>query len=167
MKYMVLPNHRRVAVISNLSALDVYKEIYEDEPYLREGLNIQPGDVVVDIGGNIGLWSLFVLEKVPNIRLVTVEPVPRIFEALQVNLKAYQPPESSVTLLNIGLAEKERKSEFNFYPRVASDSTETPFDLDQQVRYYLAMPRKGAWRIFPNILRAWCIRNMLRWFYAP
>ena len=167
MKFMKLPNRRRIAVISNFSALDLYKEIYEDEPYLREGLSIHPKDVVIDIGGNIGLWSLFILEQVPDIRLITVEPVPQIFEALQENLKNYQPPKSSVTLLNIGLAETEKKAEFNFYPRVASDSTATPFDMDQQVKYFLAMSRKGITRILPSGIKAWFIRQILRWYYSP
>jgi FkbM family methyltransferase len=167
MKYMTLPNHRRIAIIGKLSAFDVYKEIFEDEPYLREGLSIHPEDVVIDIGGNIGLWSLFILEQVPKIRLITVEPIPQIFEVLQVNLQDFQPPESSVTLLNIGLAEKEKKAEFNFYPRVAADSTATPFDFDQQVRYVLAMTERGVARIFPSRLKAWAIRKVLRWMYIP
>lgn len=167
MKYMTLPNHRRIAVISNFSALDIYREIYEDEPYLREGLSIGPGDVVIDIGGNIGLWSLFILEQVPNIKLITVEPIPQIFEVLQENLKDYKSPKYSVTLLKIGLAEKEKKAEFNFYPRVASDSTAIPFDMDQQVKYYLSMPQKGIARILPSTLKSWCIRKMLRWYYSP
>lgn len=167
MKHMTLPNQRRIAIIDKYSALDVYKEIFEDEPYLREGLSIQPGDVVIDIGGNIGLWSLFILEQVPNIRLITVEPIPQIFAALQENLQDYQSPESSITLLNIGLAEQEKKAEFNFYPRLAADSTATPFDFDQQTEYFLAMTEKGAARLFPAKLKKWVIRRVLRWVYTP
>ena len=167
MKYMTLPDRRRIAVVSIFSALDVYEEIYEDEPYLREGLSVRSNDVVIDIGGNIGLWSLFILDQVPDIRLIAVEPIPQIFEALQENLTDYQPPESSLTLLNIGLAEKERNAEFNFYPRVVSASTATPFDLDQQVTYYMEKPRKGVARLVPSGLRAWFVRHMLRWLYSP
>jgi len=167
MKHLTLPNHRRIAVIDKFSASDVYKEIYEEEPYLREGLSVHPGDVVMDIGGNIGLWSMFILEQVPDIRLITMEPVPQIFEALQENIENHRPPKSSVTLLNIGLAEEEKNVEFNFYPRVAADSTANPFDFEQQVRCFLATPAKGVERLLPLGLRTWFIRTLLRWSYTP
>jgi FkbM family methyltransferase len=130
MRYVTLPNNRTVASFGEFSALDVYKDVYEDKSYIQEGLSIEPGDVVVDVGANIGLWSLFVMEQVPQITLIAVEPIPQIFEALQENIQDHQPPEASVAALNIGLAEQEKTAKFNFYPQIPQLSSEIPFDHD-------------------------------------
>lgn len=130
MEYVTLPNNLTVACFGEESALDVYKDVYEDESYIQQGLSIKPGDVVVDIGANIGLWSLFVLEQVPQIKLVAIEPIRQTFEALEKNLQDHQPPDSSVTALNIGLAEQEKTATFSFYPNIPQLSSEIPFDHD-------------------------------------
>jgi len=167
MRHITLPNGRRIAVISKFAARDVYEEIFDDNVYLREGLRIDPGDVVLDIGANVGLFSLFVLEQVPKLRLVAVEPIPQIFAALQENLEAHKPSDAEVTLLNVGLAENEGTAEFNFYPRLDSDSTRTPFDFERQVQSFLAMTETSIARLLPTHMRVWLIRTALRWFYAP
>ena len=40
-----------------------YREIWEDKEYFRHGLEIKEGDVVLDLGASIGLFSLLALEK--------------------------------------------------------------------------------------------------------
>ncbi|MEX2684831.1 MAG: FkbM family methyltransferase [Candidatus Sigynarchaeota archaeon] len=167
LKTMNLPNHRGMFVVDKMTPADIYKEIYEENVYLRAGLDVEPGNVVVDIGGNVGLFSMFILEKVPRIRLVAIEPVPLIFEALQANLQKFQPPQATVTLLNIGLAEKEKTAELQFYPRVPSDSTATPFDFDFQVKAFAAKHGTGIGRVIPARARAWVAAKMLRFFYSP
>jgi FkbM family methyltransferase len=167
MKSLTLPSRQKIYVVDKFTAMDIYKEIYEENAYLREGLDIQPGATVIDIGGNIGLFSMYVLEKVPQIRLITVEPVPLIFAALQANMQKFQPPQASVTLLNIGMAEKEKTAEFDFYPKVPSDSTATPFVMEKQVQMFLANTNKGFYRLIPKKVRAWFIGKLLRWMYAP
>ena len=41
----------------------LYKEIFEDETYLKHGIAIPEGAVVFDIGANIGLFTLFVKHR--------------------------------------------------------------------------------------------------------
>lgn len=43
--------------------LTIAEEIFFDQVYLRGKLNIVPGDTVVDIGGNVGIFSLFAVQK--------------------------------------------------------------------------------------------------------
>jgi FkbM family methyltransferase len=166
MKYLTLPNRCRIAIIDQFTALDIYQEIFTDNLYLRKGLKVNPKDVVIDIGGHIGLFSLFILEQAPQIRLITIEPIPQIFIVLQENIEKYQPAKSSVTMLNIGLADKEGKSEFNFYPRLSSNSSAIPIDFDRQTQSYLALTDMSAARILPLKLKTWIIHKILRWIYA-
>jgi phthiocerol/phenolphthiocerol synthesis type-I polyketide synthase E len=168
MKYVTLPNNRTVACFGEFSALDVYKDVYEDKSYIQEGLNINPGDVVVDVGANIGLWSLFVMEQVPQIKLVAVEPIPQIFEALQKNIEDHQPPESSVTALNIGLAEQEKTAKFNFYPRVPQLSSEIPFDHDHFFKSMSGSNESGnALAALLSRLRTWAAAKIWSLRHRP
>ena len=59
-----LPNGRSVTCVSKDEVAFLYKEIYSDNCYLRHGLSLQPGDMVVDIGANIGLFSMLAAEVV-------------------------------------------------------------------------------------------------------
>ena len=50
----------------------------------------RPGGTVLDIGGNIGIFSLWASERVgPPGRVVAVEPLPPIFDALVHNIAAH------------------------------------------------------------------------------
>lgn len=40
----------------------LYEEVYCQQQYLQHGVGLKPGDTVVDVGANIGLFSLFAAE---------------------------------------------------------------------------------------------------------
>ena len=67
----------------------VYKEIFEDQCYLRHGIRLQDGDTVVDIGANIGLFSLFVMSRCANPKIYAFEPAPAVYDLLKANCDAY------------------------------------------------------------------------------
>lgn len=63
---------------------------------------IVPGMVFVDIGANIGIYSLFIAERSSgNARIIAFEPHPRTFAKLQYNCAANQC--ESVTCINSGI----------------------------------------------------------------
>ena len=55
-----LPNGWHVSAASELEAKFIYNEIFGDEQtYMQHGIQIHDGDVVVDIGANVGMpWVL-------------------------------------------------------------------------------------------------------------
>lgn len=63
-KRLRLPNELEVAYVSREDVLFLYKEIFEDKAYLKHGLTIREGDVVIDVGANIGMFSIFASEAV-------------------------------------------------------------------------------------------------------
>ena len=67
------------------------------ENYCVTELVFESNDVVVDIGSNIGEFSLAVLNKNPNISIIALEPSPKEYELLVRNLKS-----ANAKLLNIG-----------------------------------------------------------------
>lgn len=49
-----LPNGWSVPAQSQVEALFIYREIVEQQCYLQYGIQIRDGDVVMDVGANIG-----------------------------------------------------------------------------------------------------------------
>ncbi|MFC7556536.1 hypothetical protein ACFQU7_36385, partial [Pseudoroseomonas wenyumeiae] len=69
-----LPNGLRVAELNGNETSFLFREIFEDRCYLRHGLTLRPGDVVFDVGANIGLFSLFAAEETDRARIHAFEP---------------------------------------------------------------------------------------------
>ena len=83
------PSGVPVAFINKAEAEYVYNEIFNDRVYFRHGINLHEGDVVFDVGANIGLFAMFVQETFPNIRVFCFEPSASVFSILQSNLSRY------------------------------------------------------------------------------
>lgn len=63
-------------------------EIFYNDQYCINSF-IKNGDTVVDVGGNIGLFSLFVKEIYKNSQIIVFEPEENNFKLLKENLKNY------------------------------------------------------------------------------
>ena len=63
------------------------------------------GFTFVDIGANVGLYSLFVASRTPDARILAIEPQPGILDRLRFNLAAN--PGVKVDVLPIALADRE------------------------------------------------------------
>ena len=90
-----------------------YREIFEEQSYLRHGVSVEDGDCVFDVGANIGLFSLFVGRTRPRARVYAFEPVAPVFELLKTNAALHCP---NVKALPVGLSDRERAEEFTYYP---------------------------------------------------
>jgi FkbM family methyltransferase len=64
----------------------VIREFQSDEYALRE-IPFEPGDVVIDIGANIGVCCVFLAKKYPFLTVYAFEPVPESFASLQANIE--------------------------------------------------------------------------------
>jgi FkbM family methyltransferase len=54
-----------------------------DEPFQCSLELLRPGTVAVDVGANIGVWSLLAAERHPDVRIHAFEPVPAVAERLR------------------------------------------------------------------------------------
>jgi FkbH-like protein/FkbM family methyltransferase len=107
-----LPNGLQVAHLNAHETGYLYEEIFEDQCYLRHGIVLEEGDTVVDIGANIGLFSLFVHSRCPGARLFAFEPAPRTFEALRANCAAHAP---GAKVFNAGVSDKPGTATLTVY----------------------------------------------------
>jgi FkbM family methyltransferase len=78
---LVFPNGSRPLVLMN--------EVWWQDEYELSKVDLLPGDVVVDIGANVGVFSWNVLEHFAEITVHAVEPHPINYEFLKRNLSKY------------------------------------------------------------------------------
>lgn len=108
----VLPNGLEIVHLNKYETEYLYREIFEDKSYLRHGIRLQDEDTVVDIGANIGLFSLFVMSRCKNPRIYAFEPAPVVYELLKANCEAYG---SKVRPINEGVSDKSKTAMLTFY----------------------------------------------------
>lgn len=85
---MRLPNGLRVLQINPEETSLQYRNIFVDHEYLLNGISLAPGAVVLDVGANVGLASLFFYSLCPDATIFAFEPADLLFEALRANLAA-------------------------------------------------------------------------------
>ena len=91
----------------------LYKEIFEDQTYLKHGIALHEGAVVFDIGANIGLFTLFVKDRVPSAKVFAFEPSPDTFECLAYNVSPFG---GDVEAFNLGVYDRQAEISFTYYP---------------------------------------------------
>jgi hypothetical protein len=61
MNELILPNGQHINILDKLTAEYVYKEIFIEKEYLKNGIAIKNNKIIFDVGANIGLFTLFTL----------------------------------------------------------------------------------------------------------
>ncbi len=124
-----LPNGLEVAHLNRHETEYVYHEIFVDESYLRHGIDLADDATVIDIGANIGLFTLFVLSRCKNPTVFAFEPSPRTFDALRANCAAYG---GTARAFNCGVAEKHGSAQFTFYEHSSVFSSFHPDEAEDR-----------------------------------
>jgi FkbM family methyltransferase len=120
--------------IGTLSFINEYEtrvliyEIFYQNSYLINDLNLNPGSVIIDVGANIGLFSLFALKHCKYDAVIySFEPIPDSFECLKRNLAPFS---NKVQLYNMGIGDvvEECSVEFTLFGDDFSTATYKPMD---------------------------------------
>ena len=133
--------------INNDEGAFLYEEIFTRHSYLKHGITFDGLYTVVDVGANIGLFSLWVMTRAPLVnQIVAIEPCQAACEVFHRNVKhSLQDIRKSksidVRLLNcaVGLPIVEgEKSTFVYYPDNPGESTRFPREREEQRRILAA-----------------------------
>ena len=108
-----LPNGMTIAHQNKYETDYLYTEIFLDQAYLKHGITIKDGDCIVDIGANIGMFTLFAQQLSGRGKIYAIEPSPPVFETLQVNAGLYG---DNVKVINCGISNKTKTATFTYYP---------------------------------------------------
>ncbi|GAX45461.1 amino acid adenylation [Tolypothrix sp. NIES-4075] len=111
-----LPNGMMIAHLNKNETEFVYKELWEEQTYLKHGITINEGDCIFDVGANIGLFTLFVGQICKDVSIYAFEPIPPVFELLRRNAENYS---LNVKLFNLGLSSETKSDTFTYYPQIS------------------------------------------------
>jgi FkbM family methyltransferase len=104
-----------------------YSNIYKLDKLLGDN------DVIIDGGGNIGLFSLYAKNLRENIPCLIFEPEIHNFKALEKNLKNYE----NIKLFNKGLADAVKEGDLLLSDNVIGHRLNSKLiDFDLQTKYY-------------------------------
>ncbi|MBV8276639.1 MAG: FkbM family methyltransferase [Verrucomicrobia bacterium] len=102
-------------------------EIFVDKLYFQEGVAISSGDIVLDVGANIGIFTLFAAKH--GAQVYAYEPIPPTFEVLQHNIRLHRLDGLAHTR-NIGVSDRvEEKLMFHYPACSVCDSWTAQDDL--------------------------------------
>lgn len=123
MRWATLPNGLTVAYQSKAELEQFYDDIFEKQIYTRHGITLRPGDCVFDVGANIGMFSLFILHRFPEVQVYAFEPAPPLFELLRTNTESFG---ARVRLFPFALADRPGTASLTYYPNTTGMSSFHP-----------------------------------------
>ena len=117
------------------------------EKYFTHGITVGAGNVVFDVGANIGLFSRHVMTRVEKTaRVYAFEPVPILFRALEKNISGF----GNIKAFNSGISAEPGSTDFLYYPNAGSISTmygqNSPEELIDPVLEIIKNPESDFYR---------------------
>ena len=93
-------------------------EILNFDFYEKDEINlilklIKENDIILDIGANIGWYSLKIAKNINNVKILAFEPIPKTFKYLKDNIHLNRI--SGIKTFNYGFSDKEKDITFYYY----------------------------------------------------
>ncbi len=118
-----LPDGLRMMCQSRMEFRHFYDDIFVKHVYASHGIHVEPGGVVLDVGGNVGTFSVFAQEHWGPVRGFAFEPAPPLFRLLRQNVARYQ---GRVQCFNMGVSDRPGTARLTFYPQSSGMSSFHP-----------------------------------------
>jgi FkbM family methyltransferase len=112
-RFVTFSNGLKVACLNGQEAQHFYSDIFERRSYLSHGITLHDGDCVFDVGGNIGLFTIFLHRSFQDLTTYTFEPAPQLFDLLHANTAHHG---GRCKLFACGLADSPGAAPLTFYP---------------------------------------------------
>ena len=138
----------------------LYEEIWESDTYVNYGLKLEKGDVVFDVGANIGMFSMYCANKVDgDVTLFSFEPMPKIHDLCNENLKRFVSSKGGrVTCLQKGVSNKPGHAVFDFHKNFSLWSTARPEFNDRR--------KDRLVRDLPAMTKSFKESGKMAWFFS-
>lgn len=109
----------------NLELKFIFVEIFETDTYMNDVVAIPDDGVVLDLGANVGLFTVLVKSLKKDATVLAFEPMPPTFKALQKNVELHGLTGVTPYPTALGTAD-ETDVEFTYYSFAPGNSTRYP-----------------------------------------
>ncbi len=106
-----------------LNYLYLYNEIFVERSYDTVLPGKNKPSVVFDVGGNIGMYSLYLNEKFDNLKIYIFEPIPELYQFINHNLLSNKKLTNKIAISNFGFSNKKETTKINYFPHASALST--------------------------------------------
>ena len=114
-----MPDGRTIHCVNSYEVDFSAHEIF-GEDLKAYGIDLPANGTYVDVGANIGLFSLYLMDRCPEASVYAFEPMPASFAALERNRDTFA---ARINALNLGLGASAGTVEFDYYPAITALST--------------------------------------------
>lgn len=94
----------------------LFQEIFTDDVYFKHGIELEPGAFVMDVGANVGSFSIAANQREPSVTILAFEPIPPTFSALKKNFEHRQ---INGRVFNYGISNKIETATFSYYENMS------------------------------------------------
>jgi len=145
-----LPDGTPIAEVNANETRELFDEIVVRARYLRAGIQINDSDVVLDVGANIGVFTLFAASQASQVQIYAFEPVPAVADVLETNIRAHG---LAARVERAALGRTSGREAFTFYPQASLQSglyADTAAD-EEVVRGYARQQTDARAAIAPGL----------------
>jgi len=83
----ILPNSSKIFGFGGFEVNLLYHEIFLQKTYNKNGILLKDGDVIFDVGANIGMFTMHQASLHNSLKIYAFEPVNQTFKALEQNVR--------------------------------------------------------------------------------
>jgi FkbM family methyltransferase len=96
------------------SSMEAVCDEMKGDVYGLSNIDFKPGDVVIDIGGHIGVVSIYLAKKYPFLKVYSFEPVNHNYEQFLKNIELNKIPKGIINVENKAVTKDGRNIKLNF-----------------------------------------------------
>ena len=139
-KVTALPDGRMMVHLNQSETEFIYDEIFTHNSYLQHGVTVNDGDVVFDVGANIGMFSLLAGQAAEGVKVFAFEPLPAAAGCLRLNGRLH---DLDLTVFEKGISDEAGTTSFNYYPHASVLSGQHAGTEDERETVRAFLKEKG------------------------
>jgi FkbM family methyltransferase len=120
----------------------IFREVFRDNEYLRNGVRLPDRPTVVDVGANVGGAAVLFGKACPGARIFAIEPVPHLCRVIELNARLH---DIDVVVIPCAVGDTRRQTVVTYYPKNTAMSGLLASQADREVlKAYLGRDEEAA-----------------------